>query len=527
MAKGAYIGADGVARKVKKCYIGVEERVQNIAYRGTIITENNVADYFDVVDTGSYGFAWSNGVYSSTSSSSTRSSETTWTAKQSIFDLSLDYVVGSKPTLNSAYLTITVAGIEVLNDSAAGSTGSWNGTIKSGETIVFAARNTSTACSISSLQATNQYIMGYEDKEIAHLIKKAYIGIGGVARPCWNFSGGELTSYGKLDTGLSKARQELASALAGNYLVFSAGTDSTYDCCKTVDAFNSALVRTIPTATGYAMDHCAGASVGNYACFVGNQDDNTDALNAAYAYDSSLTMKKLEKLTEHKHDCGGASVRNYALFAGGAAKGGGSMTTNATVNIVTYTSSLTQGSATLSQKRTQLSGVTFGEYALFGGGITSSTYLGTVDAFDSSLTRTTLSELSAVRSGLAACTNSEYALFGGGTISNQTVQDAVDAYNSSLTRTVAPALSVARKGLAATGIEGFGLFGGGEITSSKFSNVVDVYDSSLTRTTSTGLTNPYANNAAGTIGNYALFAGGRKSDDIKSVVQAVDAYTVV
>ena len=90
----------------------------------------------------------------------------------------------------------------------------------------------------------------------------------------------------------------------------------------------------------------------------------------------------------------------------------------------------------------------------------------TVDAYDTSLTRTTATELSVARGNLAATSIGNFALFGGGyDSSDNSCYSTVDAYDTSLTRTTATELSVARGNLAATSIGNFALFGGGKYTS--------------------------------------------------------------
>ena len=60
--KKGYIGIEGVARKIKKAYIGVPTEFPVYEESSTAITENNVAEFFDVATTGSYGFTGSGGV---------------------------------------------------------------------------------------------------------------------------------------------------------------------------------------------------------------------------------------------------------------------------------------------------------------------------------------------------------------------------------------------------------------------------------------------------------------------------------
>jgi hypothetical protein len=99
-------------------------------------------------------------------------------------------------------------------------------------------------------------------------------------------------------------------------------------------------------------------------------------------------------------------------------------------------------------------------------------------------------------------------------------QIVVDAYDTSLTRSTPTALSTARRYLAATTVGDYALFGGGNASS--YSSVVDAYDTSLTRSTPTALSEARRWLAATTVGDYALFGGGFTG--LYSSV--VDAYTV-
>ena len=84
-----------------------------------------------------------------------------------------------------------------------------------------------------------------------------------------------------------------------------------------------------------------------------------------------------------------------------------------------------------------------------------------------------LTALSAARSYLVATTVGNYALFGGGTTGK--ASSVVDAYDTSLTRTTPTALSEARDRLAATTVGDYALFGGGVNSNGVYSAVVDAY----------------------------------------------------
>ena len=111
-----------------------------------------------------------------------------------------------------------------------------------------------------------------------------------------------------------------------------------------------------------------------------------------------------------------------------------------------------------------------------------------------------------------------YALFAGGGNSSGRY-GTVDIYNTSLTRLMATPLSVGRSYVSATTIDQFAIVGGGMNSSSSAVKTVDVYDASLTHSVAHDLTSATYHNAATTIGNYALFGGGYSAN------AKVDAFT--
>ena len=268
----------------------------------------------------------------------------------------------------------------------------------------------------------------------------------------------QILSYVGTATDLSEARGGLAATSVGNYALFGGGwIDIGYPEYKnTVDAYDTSLTRTIPTALSEARDGLAATSVGNYALF-GGGGNRVYADGYMYfvgtatvdAYDTSLTRTIPTPLSEARSTLAATTVGNYALFADG-------YDTGMPKNIVdAYDTSLTRTIPTpLSEGRSELAATTVGDYALFGGGGNMGTGIATVDAYDTSLTRTIPTPLSEARYGLSATSVGDYALFGGS-------GSTVDAYDTSLTRTIPTPLSEARYGLSATSVGICALFGGG------------------------------------------------------------------
>ena len=92
-----------------------------------------------------------------------------------------------------------------------------------------------------------------------------------------------------------------------------------------------------------------------------------------------------------------------------------------------------------------------------------------------------------------------YALFAG--------IETVNAYDTSLTRSIPSLLSTPRSSLAGFDTLGYAVFAGGDWSGNR-SNVVDSYDSSLTRKTETALSSSRRNLTGSSIGTYGLVVGG-------------------
>ena len=267
--------------------------------------------------------------------------------------------------------------------------------------------------------------------------------------------------------------------------------------------------------------------VTNYASAVVNVDsDDYATINFNLpALPPTKTMSPAV-LSQGRSELAATTVGDYALFGGGS-----SSSSFSTVDA--YDSNLEQQTppAVLSQGRSELVATTVGNYALFGGGsyFSSSSlyYSSTVDAYDSNLEQQTPpAVLSQGRYRLAATTVGNYALFGGGYGSYLSYSSTVDAYDQNLQKpTPQPAgLSEGRNMLAATTVGNYALFGGGYGSSSSYSSTVDAYDSNLAQQTPPAvLSEGRSDLAATTVGDYALFGGGYGSSSYSSRVDAYDS----
>lgn len=555
MARKAYIGVDGLARKIKKGYIGVETEVPIYEESTTSLNINgsNIDSIFTVDNDGYYfGSEYAdNSIFCSNNwggeyedgeeYDDTSIARTVLTALKDI-DISFTYSYSSEANWDKFYLTV---GDAIIENGASGATTvkEYSGHIDAGTQIEFRYEKDGSVngyddeCRFYNMVVT--YIdavqTGTELKSVARRIKKAYIGIGGIARPCWGSY--KLEYYGTA-TSLWYGQTRLAATTVGDYALFGGGYNPTNGYISKVDAYDKSLTVTYPSSFRNSRDSLAATTVGDYAIFGGGYKGAGISFSSEVdIYDKSLTKitsSNIALLNTLKRDLAATTVGNYALFGGGYEMGTNADFSTSSSLVEAYDTSLTKTIPTaLSLARALLAATTVGNYALFGGGSGASAI---VDAYDTSLTRTLPTELSFARDDLAATTVGNYALFGGGSYFTNTfiATNKVDAYDTSLTRTLPTELSKIRSQLAATTVGDYALFGGGTPYPSSSSNAktdaVDAYDIYLTKTIPTELSVKRANLAATTVGNYALFGGGYNnaagSSSLLSYSAAVDAYTI-
>ena len=284
-----------------------------------------------------------------------------------------------------------------------------------------------------------------------------------------------------------------------------------------------------PNPLSVGRSYLAATHIGNYALLGGGIDYDTSDDSSNYSivvdeYDTSLNRTTSTPLSVARGGLAATHIGDYALFGGGMDNNKSGDGSNYSSVVDAYDTSLNRTTSTpLSVARGGLVATHIGNYALFGGGLDydtsddGSNYSIVVDAYDTSLNITTPTPLSVARAYLAATHIGNYALFGGGMTPTYSYSAVVDAYDTSLNRTTSTPLSVGRCDLAATHIGDYALFGGGSVNSA----VVDAYDTSLNRTTPTTLSVGRSYLVATHIGNYALFGGGR-GNSYSAVVDAYD-----
>lgn len=386
MAKGAYIGVDGKARKIKKAYIGVDGKARKIkkAYIGI----GGVARP-----------CWSSG--------------------------ELAYY-GTITNLRKG--TYNLAATTVGNYALFAGGYGWNDDVRGSTNTVTAYNNTLTRSSPSDLNKKTN--------------KLTATTVGNYAL----FGGGDggsaaMTSYStsltrgtpeKLNVTSSADVNGCSATTIANYALFAGG--GTEYMNKAVTSYDTSLTKGTPTELTTARDRPAATTIGNYALFMGGYV--TSGVNTVDAYDTSLTRSTPTVLSYRRYDAAATSVGNYALIAGGYNNGTSYGNYGRQNTVEVYNTSLTLSAATnLQIERTDLTATTVGEYAIFAGGQmgpSSQTYdiSSHVDVYNASLTRTIGTNLSEARKFLAATSVGNYALIGGGFYGSgsDTYSSDVDVY---------------------------------------------------------------------------------------------------
>lgn len=342
----------------------------------------------------------------------------------------------------------------------------------------------------------------------ARKVKKAYVGVGGKARPFWSeesfsYYSNSIGTLTYLST-LRKFRKNFAVIDNGNYALFAGGSgdsDEASTKINTVDAFNTSLTKSNPITLGSARGYLGQSQVGDYIIFAGGRTAYSTISSYTDGFDSSLTKKTMSNLSTTRFNPLCSYNDNYAIFVGG------NQTETSYRNTVdAFNSSLTRTSSTVSAATftysPNSSGVQFGNYAFIGGD-----YTNTCMTFDNSLTQTIRSIPNNTTYG-AVSKVGDYIII----ISSSYAQ----AINSSFTVTqitLPETTSGVIRTMVTTKDNDYCLYYGTTSTIGGNSKV-DAYDKSLTLSTPIQLN--YGRNGAEliTVGNYILLGGGQTSGTV-------------
>lgn len=517
MAKKAYFGVVDLARKIKKFYLGGEKEqlpIYETVVTGedVLVTADNISKYFTVTNS-SYYFKGSGSTFTTTNGGVNSSTGQTTLTSLVTCPISFDYSYSSEASCDK--LTITVAGTTIANGLSGSTTNkSYSGTIKAGDQLVFkytkdgSVHSNLDKCTFSNmmlaLKKEEQVVVGYDEKSFAKKIRKAYVGVQGVARPCWN--GGELVYYG---TATPLTYQDASLYPCG----FSVGSYAAMYYGRYIEAYDSALTHTTPETSWYTTSSLASGETQNHAIVNGFGYEFVVVIN------SDLTNNRSDSSFSRYYEVAGAKAGAYAVFVGG--QYGGS--TNPYILAFNDNMSSTAIAGGSNTRSPTFSGMA--RRAVFAGGLNGNNApSAAVSAINDDLSKSVLSQMQTGRWNHASVGTENHIVIAGGQLASGSGSSvwlsSADAYNDSLTKlTVAP-LSHRKIELGGANVDGFILFcgGGGEDGAG---TSVDVYtDDTLTKIQAPlalGSSRVYVTSA--NIADYALIASANYN-------RQVDVYTV-
>ena len=225
---------------------------------------------------------------------------------------------------------------------------------------------------------------------------------------------------------LSVSRYSLAGAPVKDYALFAGGiheTDYDSQCVNTIDTYNSNLVLG-STTLSTARRMLTGVPIGNYALFAGGYGPSINVeSDVIEAYDNNLVRTILSSLDSLYGQPSSGPVGSYALIGIGS-------------KYCVYNDSLVKmTSIEKSNNKFGGKGVPLKEYVLFAGDHLASDYgaCADVDAYNSNLIKVNIDDMSVARFDLAGGSVGDYALFAGGATSNNMADGVttVDVYTVS------------------------------------------------------------------------------------------------
>ena len=225
---------------------------------------------------------------------------------------------------------------------------------------------------------------------------------------------------------LSVSRYSLAGAPVKDYALFAGGIHDGGDdnwCVNTIDTYNSNLVIGSATLSTARRMH-TGVPIGNYALFAGGYGPSINMeSDVVEAYDNNLVRTILSTLDSAWGEPSSGAVGSYALI------GIGSKYCIYNDNLVKMTS------IEKSNNKFGGKGVTLKGYVLFAGdhSMSNSSALADVDAYNSNLIKVNIDDMSVARLKLAGGSVGDYALFAGGMTSTNAADavTTVDVYTVS------------------------------------------------------------------------------------------------
>lgn len=341
----------------------------------------------------------------------------------------------------------------------------------------------------SKARKSKKMYFGVDNK--ARKIKKVYIGVENKARLLFNEHVPSIIAHIYPNyIHFSHPRSNHGAGSTKNHAIFAGGyyESNTYSDC---DTYDSTLTRSV-IRLSYASQYLQSGNIGGYVIFGGGKSSDGSYTTGCHIINDSLTTSSISGPSNFAGYGAFAKVGNYCIY------GGGSLST-ATNEVKYINTSLTIGSCTaLATAATQVSGASTKDYAIIAGGNTNSDSItGNGNAYNASLTRSTLWIKSAYNMGSTSFL--EDALFGCGNCSYSSDRNIMIRVTNTLTKASFTLSSINRD--SATSTPNFAIF-----CATDPSKQYDVFDTSYTMKTIACDNGSYFDGKATSFGNYAFFS---------------------
>lgn len=524
MAKKAYVGVNNIARKVKNGYVGV--RTAFPIYETQTTTEkvnivgSNIGLYFG---TRFDYFGWSDTRFKSNNKGVVNS--TSLAILTALQDCTVTYTYNYGTEQNYDKFSLTVKGTTIHNNvSGVGTARTRTDTLTKGQTIVFKYTKDGSVDSngdyfefynmSATVTTTKEVQVGTDYRDVARKIKKAYVGVGGIAKLCWGqtLPKGVIKKLGGLPNNLYGLGTTPACMSDVAY-VHGWSTASTYTNSLTSIDSNLAVAnnRVVLSSSVYGL---AGCSFEDYAIFSGGCNSSGNVLSERTAINKAGTKTNVSmNYSRYKHSS--VAINNEAaLFAGGY-RAASSNTTNL-VEGISYDLTHTATINSLDNATALLAGATTGShFVFFGGNHVSYSSYEKFQVYNQDLTK-----LSSVRSpynvsvGITSLSYISKALFAGGTQPDLTSSPIESGIILVVTDnlTVSTVSGPTVRDAAAAKLGNYALIAGGQTNwdSSDYSVQGDIYvfDENMTQQPHQSLGYSKFGLSGVTVGNYVIFTGG-------------------
>lgn len=332
-----YTGISGKAKAITKAYVGVKTRLPVYETTGekVTITVDNISEYFTVTNS-TYYFSGSSGTWTSNNKAVGSSTAQTVLTLKSDGKVSFNYTCSSETNYDKLTITTTIGGTTTTRVNAVSGvkSGSLSYSMSAGDSITFkytkdsSVNSNSDICTFSNLShdTTQEVFVGYEEKDLAKKVWRAYVGVNGKAKLA--YSSRAEVKFKETANIMPVNKYYSAKAYLTDYVLISGGapvSTAWYNSTGTTYAIerDDLLVTSQCSSLSNTADEQWRTFFpdGSRAIFYGGsrgQETNKSWYQKRVdSYDNDLVKSSLADLTQGRSYSSGISSDTHSLIMGG------------------------------------------------------------------------------------------------------------------------------------------------------------------------------------------------------------------